>query len=168
MTQFHAHCACGRVVFETTNEPLLRIACYCDDCQAVAKQIDALPNGRSGMGPDGGTVNSLYRKDHVRCVQGEELLKPHKLRPGSPATRMLASCCNSNMTTVFDNWLPMTALRTHAQNVDSVKPDVCIHVRFAPDRAKIIHGAPQASRIPPTLAFKTLQAKAQLLLSGGS
>jgi hypothetical protein len=124
-----------------------------------------MPNGHSGVGADGGTVNSLYRKDRVRCVRGQELLKPLKLRPDSPATRMVASCCNSNMTTMFSNWLPMTALRTHAAGA-KVQPEVCIHVRFAPDRSKIIHDVPRAAAIPPVLALKTLQAKAQLLLGG--
>jgi hypothetical protein len=96
-------------------------------------------------------------------VRGAELLRPLKLRLDSPATRMVASCCNSNMATVFDNWLPMTALRTHTKDA-RVTPEVCIHVRFAPDPSKIIHAAPRASRIPPRLGLATLQAKAQLLL----
>lgn len=165
---FVAHCACGRVKFEAVGERMIRIACYCDDCQAVAKQIDALSNGHSGIGPDGGTVSTLYRKDRIRCVQGQELLKPHKLTAKSHATRMLASCCNSNMTTEFDNWLPLSALRTHSQNVDTVIPDVCIHVRYASDAAAIIHAAPRHTRLAPAVALKAIEAKAQLLLGAST
>lgn len=143
------------------------IACYCDDCQAVAQQIDALPNGKSGIGPDGGTVSTLYRKDLVRCVKGEELLVRHKLRPGSPATRMLASCCNSNMTTVFENWLPIVAVRTHSVNVDSVKPAFCINTKYAPDKTKIIHAAQRATKIPFAIELKVAKAAVVLALGGG-
>ena len=36
---FQAHCACGRVEFEAKGDPLAAVACYCDDCQAAARQI---------------------------------------------------------------------------------------------------------------------------------
>jgi hypothetical protein len=160
---FQAHCACGRVVFEGKGKSLGVIACYCDDCQAVAKQIDALPGGHSGVSSDGGTVSKLFRKDTVRCVRGEELLKGHKLRPGSPATRELATCCNSNMTTRFDNWLPFTAVRTHSVNVESVQPELCINTKFAPDATKLVHTAPQYAKIPPRLGLKV--AGAAIVLS---
>ncbi|HMJ13659.1 MAG TPA: hypothetical protein VK524_19715 [Polyangiaceae bacterium] len=159
-----AHCACGRVVFEAKGGPLEAIACYCDDCQAVGKQIDALPDGHSGLGADGGTVSMLFRKDLVRCVRGAELLKDHKLRSASPATRQLASCCNSNMTTRFENWLPITALRTHSVNVQSFKPAVCIHTRFAPDATKLVHAAPRHPSLPPRLKLKVAGAAVALAL----
>jgi hypothetical protein len=161
---FQAHCACGRVVFEAKGTRLAAIACYCDDCQGVARQIDALPDGRSGLAADGGTVSTLFRKDLVRCVRGAELLENHKLRPASPATRQLASCCNSNMTTRFENWLPITALRTHSINVESVKPDFCIYTLFAPDATKLMHEAPRHAGLPPRLQLKVAGAAVALAL----
>jgi hypothetical protein len=161
---FQAHCGCGRVVFEAKGQRLEAIACYCDDCQGVAKQIDALPGGRSGLRADGGTVSTLFRKDVVRCVAGAELLTDHKLRSDSPATRQLASCCNSNMTTRFENWLPITALRTHSVNVESVVPDFCIHTRFAPDAAKLLHAAPRHPSLPLRLKLKVAGAALALAL----
>jgi hypothetical protein len=149
-------------VLEAKGEPIGTVACYCDDCQAAAAQIADLPGSRSGLGPDGGTVSTLFRKDLVRCTSGEALLVKHKLRPDSPATRMLASCCNSNMTTQFENWLPMIALRTHSGNVESVNPELCINTKFAPDKAKIVHAAPQYPTIPPRLGLKVAAAAAYL------
>lgn len=157
MTSFQGACACGRVAFEAPDGVIATIACYCDDCQAVAKHVDALPHGRSGIGADAGTVNTLVRKDRVRCVRGEELLIQHKLRPDSPATRLIASCCNSNMATTFDNWLPLRALRTHALDT-TITPEFCIHTRFAPDPSKIIHTAPRHAKIPTGLAMRIAKA----------
>jgi hypothetical protein len=162
---FHAHCSCGRVEFEGTGEPLATLACYCDDCQSAAKQIDALsPAGHSGLRADGGSVSVCFRKDRVHCVRGSELLVPHKLRPRSPTTRLLASCCNSNMSTQFDNWFPMAALRTHSVNVDSVRPEICINTRFAPDPHKISYDVPRSARVPGGFLLKLLAATAQLAL----
>jgi hypothetical protein len=163
-TPFYAHCACGRVTFEAKGEPLARIACYCDDCQAAGNFFDSQPSGRSGMRADGGTVSTLFRKDLVRCISGSDLLTDHKLRPNSPASRVLTTCCNSNMLTKFDNWLPMVALRTHSKNVDSVVPAMCINTRWAPDASKISHAAPRYARIPPRLGLKVAGAALYLAL----
>lgn len=159
---FVAHCACGRVELEAKGPPLATIVCYCDDCQAAGKQIDALPDGRSGLGRDGGTISVLFRKDLVRCVRGSELLVDHKLRPQSPATRVIASCCNSNMSTRFDNWMPFSALRTFSVNVDALKPQVCIYTKHAPSPAQIEHAAPQHPRLPLGLQMKVLGAAVTL------
>jgi hypothetical protein len=161
---FHAHCACGKVTFEAKRDPLARIACYCDDCQAAGKSIDARPSGHSGMRADGGTVSTLYRKDLVRCTNGSDHLLDYKLRPTSPASRVIATCCNSNMLTKFDNWLPMVALRTHSQNVESVVPAMCINTRWAPDLNKIAHSAPRYAKIPPRLGIKVAASALYLAL----
>ena len=163
---FQAQCACGSVVFEARGAKLATIACYCDDCQAVSAQIMAMPSGKSGIGPDAGTVSTLFRKDMVRCVKGSEKLTEHKLRPGSPATRLIASCCNSNMVTKFDNWLPMNALRTYASTA-SIVPTMCINTKWAPDAAKITHSAPRHPKIPPSLGLKVVGAAVMLALPLG-
>ena len=155
---FRAQCACGRVVFEATGPRLASIACYCDDCQAAAKQFEALPGGHSGRLADGSTISTLYRKDRVRCVQGAELLRGHKLRPTSPATRQVTICCNSNMTTLFENWLPITALRTHAQSGQPVQPELCIYDRYAPDATMLLHTAPRHPGLPSELKLKVAAA----------
>jgi hypothetical protein len=161
---FLAHCSCGRVELEGTGEPMATLACYCDDCQAAGKVIDALPGGHSGLDADGGTVSVLFRKDRVRRGRGSELLVEHKLRPSSHAARLLASCCNSNLATVFDNWVPMAALRTFSVNLDSVRPQMCINTRFAPDPSKLVHEVPRSARVPAGFLLKVLLASAQLAI----
>jgi hypothetical protein len=159
---FHAYCSCGRTELEGRGEPLSVVACYCDDCQAAGKQIDALPTGHGGASADGGTLSVLFRKDRVRTLRGSELLVDHKLRPESQTIRGIASCCNSNMLTRFESWFPFVALRTFSVNVASVRPQVCLCTKFAPDAASIAHPVPKHSGFPIGLVLKLMTAKVQL------
>ncbi|NVJ06898.1 hypothetical protein HUW63_16810 [Myxococcus sp. AM001] len=95
-------CACGSVEVEARGEPIMTAACYCDDCQEGARRIEALPDARPVLSPDGGTEYVLYRKDRVRCEQGAELLRPHKLQEQSGSHRVVATCCNTAMFLGFD------------------------------------------------------------------
>jgi hypothetical protein len=141
---------------------MLVMACYCDDCQAANTAIAAMPNGHGGALPDGGTPSTVFRKDRVRCVRGQELLVEHKLRPQSHTTRVIASCCNSNMETRFDNWYPFVALRTYSVNTDQVRPQLCMNTKWAPDKSKILFQVPQHAGVPASFAFKLLGARVQL------
>jgi len=161
---FQAHCSCGRVVLEGIGAPLATLSCYCDDCQAAGKHIEAMPGGHSGVLADGGTISVLFRKDRMSPARGSELLVEHRLHPSSRAKRLIASCCNSNMATTFDNWLPMAALRTHSVNAGTVRPEMCIHTRYAPDASKILHDAPRSAGVPGRLVLKLLGAVAALAL----
>jgi hypothetical protein len=161
---FQAHCSCGRVVLEGIGAPIASCACYCDDCQAAGKQIDAMPGGHSGLLADGGTVSVLFRKDRLNRARGSELLVEHQLHPSSHAKRLIASCCNSNMATTFDNWFPMTALRTHSVNAGTVRPQMCIQTKYAPDASRILHDAPRSTGVPGGLVLKMLGAVAALAL----
>lgn len=152
---FSARCACGRTEHEASGSPIVALACYCDDCQAAGSQIDALPQGHSGLGADGGTVSMLFRKDRVRCLRGGELLVPHKLRSESHTTRIVAHCCNSNVLTRFENWLPIVAMRTFSADA-RVEPQVSIHTRFAPDANAIRHGVPRHQSMPPSIGLKVM------------
>lgn len=159
---FHAYCACGRTEFQATGSPMLVMACYCDDCQAANAQINAMPNGHGGARSDGGTPSTVFRKDRVRCVRGQELLNEHKLRPDSHTSRVIATCCNSNMETRFDNWYPFVALRTHSVNTDDVKPQLCMNTKWAPNKDRIMFQVPHHAGIPLSFAMKLLGASVQL------
>ena len=41
--------------------------------------------------PDGGTAFILYRKDRVRCAEGQRHLKEYRLKPESPTVRLVAT-----------------------------------------------------------------------------
>jgi hypothetical protein len=96
-------CACGRVQIEVMGTPIASVACYCDDCQTGSKQIEALPNAPAVRDAYGGTAYVLYRRDRFRCVQGEALLRPYKIKDNSATSRLVASCCNSAMYVGFDD-----------------------------------------------------------------
>ena len=93
----HARCACGQVELEARGAPIIAAVCYCDDCQAGGRQIEALSHAPAVLDADSGARYILYRKDRLRTVKGLERLRPYKLKPASPTTRYVASCCNSAM-----------------------------------------------------------------------
>ena len=82
--------------------PIGTAVCYCDDCQAAARQIEALPGAAPVMDPDGGTALTLFRTNRFTVARGGEHLAAHKLRPQSITKRMVASCCNSAMFLSFE------------------------------------------------------------------
>ncbi len=104
-----ASCLCGQVRFEAAGPPILAAACYCASCQAAGRRFEALAGAPAVLEPDGGTAYLLYRKDRVRCAEGAEQLQAHRLTPGAPTRRLLASCCNTPMALDFTkgHWLTM-------------------------------------------------------------
>lgn len=109
-----ARCVCGSVELEATGAPIASVVCYCDDCQAGSRQLEALPNASAVQDADGGTAYVLYRTDRVRYVKGAELLQSHKIKETSATNRLVASCCNAAMAMKFDDsrhWLPIYRAR---------------------------------------------------------
>lgn len=92
-----ACCACGRVRCEAVGEPIVSAVCYCDDCQAGGRLIQALEGAPAVLDPDQGTPYLTYRDERFRCVQGARLLIGYKLTEDAPTERFVASCCNSGM-----------------------------------------------------------------------
>ncbi len=92
-----AACVCGKVKFEAFGSPIVNVVCHCDDCQAAAHVIEALPHASPLLDEYGGTPFAVYRDDRFACVQGADLLQDHKLNEQAPTTRYVASCCNSGM-----------------------------------------------------------------------
>ena len=97
-----ARCACGRVRCETVGAPIVSTVCYCSDCQAGGRQIEALEGALPVLDPDGGTPYSTFRNDRFECVEGAELLVGYKLGEKAPTQRFVASCCNSGMFIRFE------------------------------------------------------------------
>jgi len=95
-------CQCGAVECAGLGAPIGTAVCYCDDCQAAAREIEALPGAPAVMDPDGGTALTLFRARRFSVTRGAERLTAHKLRPESITNRMVASCCNSAMFLAFD------------------------------------------------------------------
>lgn len=108
-----ASCACGRVRCEGMGQPIVSALCYCTDCQAGGRQLEALPGAAKILDPDGGTPYLTYRDDRFACAQGAELLTGHKLRDKAPTQRFVASCCNTGMFLKFGpgHWVSAYRLR---------------------------------------------------------
>lgn len=157
-----ARCSCGRVEYEAIGRPIVSLVCFCDDCQAGSRQLEALPGAAPFRDPDGGTAYVSYRKDRVRCARGAELLQSHKLRPGSATNRVVASCCNSPMVMSFDDakhWVPVYRARLTG---DAPQVEMRICTKFAP-------GGPGSSDVPShpgypiKLVAKLLAARVAML-----
>lgn len=158
------HCACGSVEYEATGEPILDVACYCDDCQEGARRIEALPGAPPVRDPDGGVAYVLFRKDRVRCTRGHDLLQGHKLRPKTDTNRVAATCCNSAMAMTFDDskhWVPVYRGRI-AGAVPSVEMRIC--TRFAPDASRIPRDVPTYPGFSARFIWKLLGARFAMLL----
>lgn len=146
--KYSARCRCGRVELAAEGPPIAHLSCYCDDCQAAAALIDALPGGDSGIEADGGTPNILFRKDRVRCVAGAELLEPHRAREGTWTDRMVASCCNTALMQVHHNWWPHRGVKAHLIEGELPPLEMRIFTKFAPDRRRVPTDVPCHATIP--------------------
>jgi hypothetical protein len=135
-----ARCVCGSVELETTGEPILSTACYCDDCQEAGGEIERLPSAPPVLDQAGGTEFLLFRKDRMKCTKGEEHLWDHKLKKESPTKRVITSCCNSFMFLNFQkgHWFSMCRKRFVE---DTPPPQMRIQTKFKPEGTDIPNGA---------------------------
>jgi hypothetical protein len=156
-----AQCVCSSVQLELRGAPIYRLVCYCDDCQAGAQQIEALtsPQASAVLDADGGSNFLMYHKRQVQCVRGAQLLRPLKLRPGSPTNRLVASCCNSAMYLNFDDrrfWIDVFRSRLQGQGPPVQRR---IFTKFMPDPSRLPRDVPSHSQVP-------LSVIARLVLAG--
>jgi hypothetical protein len=96
-------CRCGAVACFGQGKPIGTAVCYCDDCQAAARAIEALPGASPLMDSDSGTGLTLFRNSRFQVTSGADKLVAHKLRAKSATSRMVAGCCNSAMFLAFDD-----------------------------------------------------------------
>lgn len=158
-------CSCGNVTCEATALPIVAVACYCDDCQAGSRQLEALPDAPRVREADGATEYLLYRKDRFRCCKGRELLKDLRLRETSPTRRVVASCCNSPLYLDFQpgHWLSVY----RARFTGAVPPlQMRIQTRFKPAGPDAQDRVPAYRGIPLRLVSKLLLARVAMLLPG--
>lgn len=163
-TSHIARCACGSVEVEGIGSPISTLSCYCDDCQAGAKLIEALPGAPPILDAAGGSACTLYRKDRFRIRRGETLLAGIRLRPGTPTERIYATCCNSAMFVRFDSgpfWIPIYRDRLMG---DLPPLQMRVNTRFAPDPLAIQTDVPQHRGIAPRFAFQLVLAMVGFLL----
>jgi len=116
MDAIEVRCACGGVGYEAIGAPITSAVCYCASCQEAGRAFERLPAAPPLLETDGGTAVILYRKDRVRCVQGQGHLKEYRLNSNSPTRRLVATCCNSPMFLDFTkgHWLSIYRCRVPA------------------------------------------------------
>jgi hypothetical protein len=149
-------CSCGKVAVELIGPPIACGACYCRDCDAGSRQIEALPNAAPVRDADGATAYVLYRKDRVRCSSGAQFLQGSKLNEKSITNRVVATCCNSAMFVNFDrgpHWVSVyrTRLESHAPPLQ-----MRINTKFRQSNDPIPHDVPGYPTFPLSLAAKLI------------
>ncbi|RUO29559.1 hypothetical protein CWE14_13945 [Aliidiomarina soli] len=156
-------CACGSVEIEVAGVPILGAACYCDDCQEGARQLEALPGASPIMGPDGGTDLLLFRKDRVQCSKGIALLRDYRINDDSPTRRVVATCCNSAMFVDFQkgHWFSFFRARFGS---DAPPIQVRIQTKYRPDNSSVVSKVPEFKSYPLKFIAKLMAARLGMLL----
>lgn len=116
-------CRCGAVALEASGEPIVSAECFCTSCRTAAGHFESLPGAEPLREPNGSTHFVLHRKDRVRCGQGAEQLREHRLTPRSSTRRVVAACCNTPMFLEFSrgHWLSLYARRFPAERRPAVE-----------------------------------------------
>ena len=124
---FRSSCVCGSVLLNTFGTPIVAVACHCSDCRHAARQIERLPDAPHVLDRSGGTAFLLFRKDRMSAAKGVALLRGVKMKPSSPTTRYVATCCNAMMYLGFDDskhWVSMNRDRFQ-DDVPAVRMRIC-------------------------------------------
>lgn len=157
-----ARCACGRVELSLAGRPMVSAVCYCDDCQAGARQLQAA-GATPAIAADGGTHMLMYRRDRVVVTRGANLLQGHKLKPGTPTNRVVAGCCNTPIMARFDRgpfWISVFATSV----ADAPPVEVRLQTRFRQSTLPFPDGAPTHARFPAWFALRLLRGGAAMAL----
>jgi hypothetical protein len=163
MAPLIARCTCGKVELEAAGAPIISVVCYCDDCQAGAQQIEALPNAGRVREPDGGVSYLVYRKDRVRIRKGAEILQGYKIRQNSATNRMVATCCNAAVILTFDDskhWVDVYRASVIG-NVPPLQMQICTKYRQGDALDTTV---PTFSRYPLRLVAKLVAVRIAMLL----
>jgi hypothetical protein len=154
-------CSCGQVTIELYGSHIYCTACHCDDCQAAAHALEAMPASGPVMDPFDGTHYILHRKDRY-AILGEEKLLPHRLRTDSPTRRMVTSCCASPMFLAFDNsqhWI--TAYRSRVRG-DAPPLQSRISTKFRTQAESLPDDAPAYRTFPLKMIVRILLCRVQM------
>lgn len=159
-----SRCTCGQVVFEAEGEPILSGVCYCDDCQAGARALEALPNAARALDDDGGASYLTYRDDRWTCVKGAHLLDGHKLRDNSPTVRHVATCCNAPMFLKYKRGHWVSTYRRRFVDDDLPTVEMRTNTRFRTASSSLPDDAPSYRRFPIGLFGKLVMARVNMML----
>ncbi len=157
-------CSCERVEVKLIGPPIVSAACHCQDCDAGARQIEALPNATPVRDADGATSYVLYRKDRVKFSNGAQLLQGHKIKEKSVTNRVVATCCNTAMFVNFDrgpHWVSVYRARLER---DAPALQMRINTKFRRANTHIPNDVPSYPTFPLSLAAKLIASRIAMLL----
>jgi hypothetical protein len=163
-TKATAGCRCGAVELEMAGAPITSIVCYCDDCQAGGRLIEALPGATGVLDADAGTPYVLYRRDRVRCSKGADRLRSYKLRATSATNRVVANCCNTGLLVNFDDGKPWVSVYRSRFQGDAPPLQVRIYTRYKPGGHDGSDGVPSYSSFPVRFLVQLVAAKVAMSL----
>jgi hypothetical protein len=156
-------CACGRVECRAFGRPIVSAVCYCDDCQAGAGRIEALPNAAGFRDADGGTPLLVYRDDRFLCSSGADLLVAYKIGEDAPTSRMVASCCNSAMFLKFAPGFWVSAYRARFRGDDLPPLQMRNQIQHRNADTGLPSDVPCYRGFPPQLFARIMLARAAML-----
>jgi hypothetical protein len=161
-----ARCRCGSVRLESVGEPIVSAVCYCEDCQAGGRRIEALPGAVAVLDPDGGTPLLTWRDDRFACVEGAGLLVGYKLSDAAPTQRFVASCCNSAM---FLKFAPGHWTSSYRARFDGTPPPIEMRTKTARRHSDLplLQDAPAYRGFPPRLIWRLLASRIAMALKRG-
>lgn len=126
--------------------------------------IEALPKAAPVLDPDGGASLMVYRDDRIRCIAGQELLKGYKLKPDSPTTRYVATCCNSGMYLKFKPGHWVSAYRKRFDEAGLPPVEMRTNLRRRTSDAAFEDNAPRYQKFPIRLFTKLIGARIGMAL----
>lgn len=136
-------CDCGKTKLRVAPGGGTRISCYCKDCQAFAKVLDA----ERILDEAGGTELCQMRPDRLSIVSGAENLACLRLTPKGPL-RWYASCCNTPLAnTLPTRQVPFASLILAGLD----QPDA-----MGPNRARVNRSSATAQVEEGEMSFNAL------------
>ena len=109
-------CECGKVKFEAGGKPIVTAVCYCTDCQDAGDIISEFEDVKPFRDNDGGTSYVTLHDKHWLAVDGKDMLEPIKLKPNSPTTRYVTTCCHSPLFIKFGSGFWTSTYRARYKN----------------------------------------------------
>jgi hypothetical protein len=157
-----ASCACGKVRFQAVGRPIVASVCYCDDCQAGGRQLEAMGAAPTFHDEWRGSPYATYRDLGLTCLEGREFLQGVKLRADAPTTRFIATCCKSPVYLKYAPGWWTTVYRVRFS--DPPPLEFRSSTQYAPPGSVLPNDVPVYRSFPPKLFARLFVAGiAQLL-----
>lgn len=155
-------CQCGKVRCQGVGRPIISGVCYCDDCQAGAAILEALPDAAKITEDDDGTQYLTYRDDRFSCVEGAELLHGYQTVPNTPTRRTVASCCNTAMFLKYSrgHWTSAYARRFKG---DVPAVEMRTQTQFRTSSTPLPDDAPSYRRFGAKLFWRLITSRIEMI-----